>query len=337
MSILITGGAGFIGSHTSVELLDNDEDIIIIDNFSNSNKEVLNRVKQITNKDFKFYEGDILDKELLRKIFKENKIEAVIHFASLKSVNESIKEPINYYNNNVNGTLSLLEIMQEFNVKNLIFSSSAVIYGDTEEYPIKETSKPGEAFCPYGRTKAMNEEILKDLYVSDNSWNIVILRYFNPIGAHETGLIGEDPKGIPNNLLPYISKVALGNLDYLSVFGNDYDTPDGTGIRDYIHVVDLAKGHLKALEKLKDKVGLNIYNLGTGRGYSVLEVIKAFEQANNLKIDYKFLPRREGDIAISYCDTSKAEQELGWKAEKSLEEMCKDIWNWQVKNPNGYL
>lgn len=333
MAVLVTGGLGYIGSHIVVELLDKNEDVIVIDNLSNSSKKVLEQIKEINPKPVKFYQGDILDKKILDKIFKENNIDSVIHLAGLKSVNESINKPLYYYDNNVNGTINLLDSMNENGVKKLIFSSSATVYGNSKNYPITEEEPKGEIFSPYGKTKDVIEEILKDLYTSDNKWNITILRYFNPIGAHSSGLIGENPKGIPNNLFPYLTQVAVGNLDFLNVFGNDYNTPDGTGIRDYIHVVDLAKGHLKALDNLNN--GLKIYNLGTGKGTSVLEVIEAFEKSNNIKIDYKIKPRREGDIEVSYCDASKALKELNWKAEKNIEDMCKDAWRWQLNYPDG--
>lgn len=335
MAILVTGGAGYIGSHTCVEFLDNNEDVVIIDNLCNSNIESLKRVEIITKKVVKYYIDDILDKNALRKIFSENKIEAVIHFAGLKAVGESVSIPLEYYHNNINGTLALIDIMKEFNCKNLVFSSSATVYGDSEIIPIPEDA-PLSATNPYGRTKLFIEYILKDLYKSDNEWNIAILRYFNPIGAHSSGLIGEDPNGVPNNLMPFITQVAVGKLDYLRVFGNDYNTHDGTGVRDFIHVCDLAHGHLCALNKLREKPGLVIYNLGTGNGYSVLDMVKTFEQVNSVKIPYKVIDRRPGDIAVCYADASKAEREMGFKTVKSLNDMCRDSWNWQSKNPNGY-
>ena len=329
MAILLPGGAGFIGSHTAVELLNAGKEIIILDNFSNSKPEVLDSIKKITGKDFKFYEVDYLDKEKLEKVFKENEIEAVLNFAGYKAVGESVKKPLEYYTNNISGALVLLETMKKYNVKKFIFSSSATVYGDPEIIPITEECKTGGTTNPYGTTKLFIEQILKDLYKSDNSWDICILRYFNPVGAHESGLIGEEPQGIPNNLMPYIVRVASGQLKELSVFGNDYPTPDGTGVRDYIHVLDLAKGHVKALEKLeKEQKGLYIYNLGTGKGYSVLDMVKAFEQATGKKVPYKIAPRREGDIAMCYADPKKAKKELGWTAEKTLEGMCKDSWNY---------
>ena len=333
MAILLPGGAGFIGSHTAIELLNAGKDIIIIDNFSNSKPEVLESIKKITGKDFKFYEMDYLDNQKLEKVFQENKIEAVLNFAGFKAVGESVKKPIEYYKNNISGALVLLETMKKHNVKKFIFSSSATVYGDPEQIPITEDCKTGGTTNPYGTTKLFIEQILKDIYASDNSWDICILRYFNPIGAHESGLIGEEPQGIPNNLMPYIVRVADGQLKELSVFGNDYPTPDGTGVRDYIHVVDLAKGHVKALEKLeKEQKGLFIYNLGTGKGYSVLDMVKAFETATGKKVPYKIAPRREGDIATCYADPKRAKEELGWSAEKTLEDMCKDSWNYIITN-----
>ena len=335
MSVLVTGGAGYIGSHTVVELLKNNREVIIVDNFSNSKPEMLEKIKKITNKDFKFYEMDYADKEKMDKVFTENNIEAVIHFAGYKAVGESVEKPIEYYTNNVAGTLSLLNIMKNHNVKTIIFSSSATVYGDAEIVPLTEECKVGGTTNPYGTTKLYIEQILKDVYKSDNTWNICLLRYFNPVGSHESGLIGEEPQGRPNNLMPYIVRVASGELEELSVFGNDYDTPDGTGVRDYIHVVDLAKGHLKALEKLeKEKTGMYIYNLGTGTGYSVLDMVKAFETATGKKVKYKIVERRAGDIATCYSDPEKAKKELGWKAEKTLEDMCKDSWKY-IQNQNN--
>ncbi len=329
MSILVTGGAGFIGSHTVVELLKKDEDLIIVDNFINSKPEVLDRVKEITKKDFKFYEVDLLDEEKLENVFKQNNIEAVIHFAGLKAVGESVEKPIEYYHNNITGTLVLLKLMKKYNCKKIIFSSSATVYGTPKEVPIKEDF-PLSTTNPYGSTKLMIEQILKDVCISDKDFCAILLRYFNPIGAHKSGLIGEEPNGIPNNLMPYINKVAKGELDHLSVFGDDYDTVDGTGVRDYIHVVDLAKGHVKALEKARKMVGAEAYNLGTGNGYSVLEIVKAFENATGVKVKYEITARRPGDIGECYADPSKALKELGWKAEKTLEEMCKDSWNFTI-------
>ena len=335
MAILVTGGAGYIGSHTSVELLNAGYEIIIVDNFSNSKPESLKRVQEITGKTLKFYELDILDKAALEKVFSENKIEAVIHFAGLKAVGESVQMPISYYHNNITGTLILCEVMKKFNVKKMVFSSSATVYGMPKTVPISEDF-PLSATNPYGRTKLMIEEILQDVYVSDNEWSVALLRYFNPIGAHESGRIGEDPNGIPNNLMPYITQVAVGKREKLGVFGNDYDTHDGTGVRDYIHVVDLAKGHLKALEKVSNTTGIEAYNLGTGVGYSVLDVVKNFEKATNKEIPYAILDRRPGDIAKCYADPTKAKTALNWSAEKGIEEMCGDSWRWQVNNPNGY-
>lgn len=332
MSILVTGGTGYIGSHTTVELLQYGKDVIIVDDLSNSKIEVLDAIEKITGKRPKFYETNYLDKEELRKIFNENNIEMVINFAGFKAVGESVANPLMYYHNNVGGAINLLEVMQEFKIKNFIFSSSATVYGVPQTIPITEDCKIGGTTNPYGTSKYMIEKILNDLYTSDNSWNICILRYFNPIGAHESGLIGENPKGIPNNLMPYIAKVANGELECLSVYGNDYNTKDGTGVRDYIHVVDLAKGHIKAMEKLeKESSGLYIYNLGTGMGYSVLELIESFEKENNVKVNYKIVDRRPGDIAICYASPTKASKELNWKAEKQIADMCRDSWNY-IKN-----
>ena len=329
MAILLPGGAGYIGSHTAVELLNEGKEIVIIDNFSNSKPEVLDKIKQITGKDFKFYEMDYSNKEELNKVFTENKIDAVLNFAGYKAVGESVKKPIEYYMNNISGALVLLDVMRAHNCKKFIFSSSATVYGDPATVPITEEFPTGGTTNPYGTTKLFIEQILKDIYNSDNSWDICILRYFNPVGAHESGLIGEEPQGIPNNLMPYVARVAAGILPELSVFGNDYDTPDGTGVRDYIHVVDLAKGHVKALEKLdKEHVGLFIYNLGTGTGYSVLDMVKAFEKATGKEVKYKIAPRRSGDIAKCYADPAKAKIELGWVAEKNLDDMCKDSWHY---------
>ena len=328
--ILVTGGAGYIGTHTCVELLNKGEEVVVLDNFSNSNPQALENVKKITGKDLKFYQGDMIDRNILEKIFTENDIEAVIDFAAYKAVGESVQKPVEYYTNNVSTVLVLLDEMKKHNVKTLVFSSSATVYGDPEVVPITEECKVGGTTNPYGTSKLMVEQILKDLYKSDNEWNIAILRYFNPVGAHESGLIGEDPKGIPANLMPYIQKVAAGKLKELSVFGNDYDTKDGTGVRDYIHVVDLAIGHIKALDKLrKDKMGMHIYNLGTGVGYSVLDMVNAFEKANNIKVPYKIAPRRAGDIAMCYSDPKKAKEELGFEATRTLEDMCRDSWNFE--------
>lgn len=329
MSILVTGGAGYIGSHTVVELLDEGREVVIIDNFSNSRPEVLEKIKEITKKEFKFYEINYLDRKALEKVFEENEIEAVMNFAGYKAVGESVQKPLEYYENNISGALVLLQTMQKYNVKKFIFSSSATVYGNPEIIPITEECKTGGTTNPYGTTKFYIEQILQDLYKSDNSWDIAILRYFNPVGAHESGLIGEEPQGIPNNLMPYVVRVASGQLEQLSVFGNDYNTPDGTGVRDYIHVVDLAKGHIKALEKLeKENKGIYIYNLGTGTGYSVLEMIKAFEETTGMPVRYKIAPRRPGDIATCYSNPEKAKKELGWEATKTLKDMCQDSWRY---------
>ena len=333
MSILVTGGAGFIGSHTTVELLKAGREIVMIDNFSNSKPEVLEQIKKITGKDFKFYEIDYLDRKALEKVFEENNIEAVLNFAGYKAVGESVRKPLEYYENNISGAIVLLETMRKYNVKKFIFSSSATVYGEPERIPLTEDCKIGGTTNPYGTSKLFIEQILKDLYASDNSWDICILRYFNPVGAHESGLIGEEPQGIPNNLMPYVVRVASGELKELSIFGNDYDTPDGTGVRDYIHVVDLAKGHLAALNKLdKEGKGLYIYNLGTGTGYSVLDMVKSFEEITGKKVPYKITQRRPGDIATCYSDTKKAKEELGWEAKKGIKEMCEDSWNFIQKN-----
>ncbi len=332
MKILVTGGNGYIGSHTCVELLNSGYEVIVLDNLSNSKIEVLDKIKTITGKEVKFYEGNMIDKNILEKIFTENDIDAVIDFAAYKSVGESVQKPIEYYTNNVATVLVLLDVMKKHNCKNIVFSSSATVYGNPKQIPITEECETGGTTNPYGTSKLFVEQILKDLYHSDNEWNIVILRYFNPIGAHESGLIGEEPNGIPANLLPYISKVANGKLECLSVFGNDYDTKDGTGVRDYIHVVDLAKGHIKAIEKISHDKGLFIYNLGTGVGYSVLDIINAFERTNHVKIKYKIAPRRPGDIATCYSDPTKALKELGFKTTKTIDDMCKDAWNYEQKN-----
>ena len=335
MAILVTGGAGYIGSHTLVEMLNTGYDIVVIDNLDNSSKESLYRVEKITGKKVKFYENDVRDKDALRKIFTENKIEAVIHFAGLKAVGESVREPIRYYSNNLESTLSLIEVMTEFDVKKIVFSSSATVYGVAKEMPLKE-GMPTGAINPYGRTKLFIEEILRDLYVSDDSWSIALLRYFNPIGAHESGTIGEDPKGIPNNLMPYISQVAVGKLEKLHVFGNDYNTVDGTGVRDYIHVVDLALGHVKAVDWALKNKGCEEINLGTGNGTSVLELRNAFVKASGVEVPYVIDPRRPGDPDEVYADASKAEKLLGWKAERNIDKMCEDTWRWQSSNPKGY-
>ena len=336
MKILVTGGAGYIGSHTCVELLNNDYEVVVVDNLCNSSQESLNRVKTITGKSVTFYQQNILDEKALSQIFSEHQIDAVIHFAGLKAVGESVEIPLEYYQNNLSGTFVLFKVMRDFNVKNFVFSSSATVYGDPHTVPIKEDF-PLSATNPYGRSKLIIEEVSHDLYLADNSWNIALLRYFNPVGAHKSGLIGEDPNGIPNNLIPYIAQVAIGKREKLSVFGGDYDTPDGTGVRDYIHVVDLAKGHIKALEKLTSNPGVVTYNLGTGQGYSVLEMLKAIEKASNKHIPYQIVERRAGDIASCYADPGFAEQEIGWKAECGLNEMAEDTWHWQSKNPEGYL
>lgn len=336
MAILVTGGAGFIGSHTCVELLNAGYQVVVVDNLSNSSEESIRRVERITGKKITFYQEDILDREALGKIFDREPISSVIHFAGLKAVGESVAKPLEYYYNNIAGTLILCGIMREHGVKDIVFSSSATVYGDPAFIPITEECPKGEITNPYGRTKSMLEQILTDLHTADPEWNVILLRYFNPIGAHKSGLIGEDPKGIPNNLVPYITQVAVGKIDYLRVFGDDYETHDGTGVRDYIHVTDLAAGHVKAVEKLEDKEGVSIYNLGTGIGYSVLDMVKAFEKVVGHPIPYKILPRRPGDIAVCYSDASKAERELGWQAERGLDEMCEDSWRWQSGNPNGY-
>lgn len=336
MAILVTGGAGYIGSHTCVELVQAGHELIVIDNFSNSNPESLRRVEEVTGKKIKFYEIDLLNRTGLENVFNENQIQAVIHFAGLKAVGESVTIPLDYYHNNITGTLTLCEVMMSYGVKNLVFSSSATVYGVPELVPILENS-PTRATNPYGRTKLMIEEILRDVYESDNNWSIALLRYFNPIGAHQSGRMGEDPSGIPNNIMPYITQVAVGKLKELNVFGNDYPTIDGTGVRDYIHVVDLAKGHIKALEKVIDSTGVDAYNLGTGIGFSVLELVSAFERVSGINLPYKIVNRRPGDIAVCYADPSKAKLALGWIAEKGIEEMCRDSWRWQKNNPNGYI
>ena len=334
MSVLVTGGAGYIGSHTVIELLNSGRDVVIVDDFSNSNKEVLESIKKITGKDFKFYEINYLDKEKLENVFKENDIDSVINFAGFKAVGESVKKPLEYYENNIGGAINVLEMMKKYNVKKFLFSSSATVYGNPEKVPITEDQKTGGTTNPYGTTKLYIEQILKDLYVADDSFDICILRYFNPIGAHESGLIGEEPNGVPNNLMPYVVRVACGQLEELSIFGNDYDTPDGTGVRDYIHVVDLAKGHIAALNKLdREPHGLFIYNLGTGHGYSVLDIVKNFEEATGKTVKYKIAPRREGDIATCYSDPTKAKEELGWEAKYDIKDMCRDSWHYiEMKN-----
>lgn len=336
MAILVTGGAGFIGSHTCVELLNAGYDVVVVDNLYNASEKSLERVEQITGRKVTFYEADILDREALNTIFDKEKIDSVIHFAGLKAVGESVAKPIEYYYNNIAGTLVLCDVMRNHGVKNIVFSSSATVYGDPAFIPITEECPKGQITNPYGQTKGMLEQVLTDIYVSDPEWNVILLRYFNPIGAHKSGMIGEDPKGIPNNLVPYVAQVAIGKREKLGVFGNDYDTPDGTGVRDYIHVVDLAKGHVAAIRKLDEKKGVLIYNLGTGRGYSVLDVVHAFEKACGRTIPYEIKERRPGDIATCYADPAKAKAELGWEAEYGIEEMCEDSWRWQSQNPNGY-
>lgn len=335
MKILVTGGAGYIGSHTCIELLNAGYEVVVLDNLINSSEESLKRVQKLTGKQLTFCNVDLLDLEGVRSVFKQHDFQTVIHFAALKAVGESVKQPLRYYNNNISGTINLCTAMEEAGVKNIVFSSSATVYGDPHKVPITEDF-PLSTTNPYGSTKLMMEMILKDLNIADSSWNIALLRYFNPIGAHKSGEIGEDPNGIPNNLVPYISQVAVGKLKELSVYGNDYPTPDGTGVRDYIHVVDLAIGHVKAVEKLEEKPGVVIYNLGTGRGYSVLEVIDAFKKASGRDIPYKLVDRRPGDVAECYADPALAKNELGWVAEKDIEEMCEDSWRWQSQNPNGF-
>ncbi len=336
MNILVTGGAGYIGSHTCVELLKAGHGVVIVDDLSNSNREAVRRIEELGGKALRFYEASILDREALHAVFTENAVDAVIHFAGFKAVGESVAKPQEYYQNNIGGTLVLLGVMQAHGCRNIIFSSSATVYGEPAEIPITENCPKGVCTNPYGWTKWMIEQILTDMHASDSAWNVVLLRYFNPIGAHPSGRIGEDPRGIPNNLLPYVAQVAIGKLPCLGVFGDDYDTPDGTGVRDYIHVVDLADGHVKALKKLAPGSGVSVYNLGTGNGYSVLQIVAAFEKACGHGIPYEIKPRRPGDIAVNYCDPSKAERELGWKARYGIDEMCADTWRWQSMNPNGY-
>ncbi len=336
MAILVTGGAGYIGSHTCVELLNAGYEVVVLDNLSNSSEKSLERVKELTGKDLVFYKGDILDREILKRIFAEQKIDSCIHFAGLKAVGESVQKPWEYYNNNISGTLTLVDEMRRHGCKNIIISSSSTVYGTPEKVPVTEETPKGVCTNPYGWTKHMLEQILSDVQNADPEWNVILLRYFNPIGAHKSGRIGENPNGIPNNLMPYITQVAVGKLEKLGIFGDDYDTPDGTGVRDYIHVVDLAVGHVKALKKIEEKAGLCIYNLGTGVGYSVLDIVKSFEKATGIKIPYEIKPRRAGDIAMNYADAGKAEKELGWKAENGILEMCADSWNWQKNNPNGF-
>ena len=333
---MVTGGAGYTGSHTCVELLDGGYDVVVVDNLCNSNPKSLLRVQEITGKSLKFYEGDVRDEALLDRIFRENPIDAVIHFAGLKAVGESVAQPWRYYDNNLNATLVLTKVMERFGVKKIIFSSSATVYSEDNEMPLKETGLTGDCRNPYGWTKYMTEQILSGMAYADESWHIVLLRYFNPIGAHESGRMGEDPRGIPNNLMPYITQVAVGRREKLSVFGDDYDTPDGTGVRDYIHVVDLAKGHVAAVKFVAENPGCEVFNLGTGTGYSVLDMVTAFNEANHLEIPYVIAPRRPGDIATCYADPGKSENVLGWKAEKTLQDMCRDAWNWQKNNPKGY-
>ena len=336
MNVLVTGGAGYIGSHTCVELLEAGHQVIVLDNLYNASEEALNRVREITGKPVKFYKGDIADAPLLEKIFEEDKPDVCIHFAGLKAVGESVEKPLEYYQNNIAGTLNLLLVMRKYNMKNMIFSSSATVYGDPAFVPITEECPKGQCTNPYGWTKSMMEQIMTDVQKANPDMNVILLRYFNPVGAHESGRIGEDPKGIPNNLMPYISQVAVGKLEKLGVFGDDYDTPDGTGVRDYIHVVDLAKGHVKAINYIFSNPGLDVINLGTGVGYSVLDMVKAFSKACGKEIPYEIKPRRAGDIAMCYADPAKAARVLGWKAEKGLDEMCADTWRWQSQNPNGY-
>lgn len=336
MNILLTGGAGYIGSHTIIELDKAGHSVVVVDNLVNSNPESLRRVSKIIGKEIPFREVDVRDKENLSKVFEENKIDAVIHFAGLKAVGESVSKPLEYYHNNMTGTFILLDVMRQHGCKNIIFSSSATVYGDPAIIPITEDCPKGHCTNPYGQTKSMLEEVLMDVQKADKEWNVVLLRYFNPIGAHQSGMIGENPNGIPNNLMPYITQTAVGIRKELGVFGNDYDTPDGTGVRDYIHVCDLASGHVAALKAIENKCGLAVYNLGTGHGYSVLDVVKAFEKVNGVKVPYSIKPRRPGDIATCYCNPSKAKAELGWEAKYGIEDMCRDSWNWQKKNPQGY-
>jgi len=336
MAVLVTGGAGFIGSHTVVELQNAGYDVVVIDNLANSSEKSLERVEAITGKKVPFYKVDILDREGLNAVFEKENIDSCIHFAGLKAVGESVQKPWEYYQNNIAGTLTLVDVMRQHGVKNIIFSSSATVYGDPAQIPITEQCPKGQCTNPYGWTKSMLEQILSDIQKADNEWNVILLRYFNPIGAHKSGTIGENPNGIPNNLMPYITQVAVGKLKELGVFGDDYDTPDGTGVRDYIHVVDLAIGHVKALKKIEEKAGLKVYNLGTGHGYSVLDIVKNFEAATGVAIPYSIKERRPGDIATCYADASLAHEELGWDAQYGIKEMCEDSWRWQSTNPNGY-
>ena len=336
MNVLVTGGAGYIGSHTCLELLECGYGVVVVDNLCNSNPESLNRVRALTGKEIKFYEGDVRDEALLRKIFAENEIGCVIHFAGLKAVGESVAKPWEYYDNNLNSTLVLTKVMKEVGMKKIIFSSSATVYTGDNEMPLRETSRTGYCTNPYGWTKYMTEQILSGMATAEPDWSICLLRYFNPIGAHKSGMIGEDPRGIPNNLMPYVTQVAIGRREKLSVFGNDYDTPDGTGVRDYIHVVDLAKGHVAAVKFVAENTGCDVFNLGTGTGYSVLDMVNTFQEVNNVKVPYVIVDRRPGDLATCYADPAKSAEKLGWKAEKNLADMCRDAWNWQSKNPMGY-
>ena len=336
MKVLVTGGAGYIGSHTCVELMESGHDVVVVDNLCNSNPKSLERVEALTGKRLKFYQGDVRDEALLRRIFAENEISSVIHFAGLKAVGESVAQPWRYYDNNLNSTLVLTKVMADVGVKSIIFSSSATVYSGDNEMPLRETSRTGGCTNPYGWTKYMTEQILSGMAHADPAWSVVLLRYFNPIGAHESGMLGEDPRGIPNNLMPYITQVAIGRRDHLSVFGSDYDTPDGTGVRDYIHVVDLAKGHVAAVKYAGSHTGCEVFNLGTGVGYSVLDMVKTFQEVNGVPIPYQIVDRRPGDLPVCYADPSKSAEVLGWKAEKNLRDMCRDSWNWQSRNPMGY-
>ena len=337
MNVLVTGGAGYIGSHTCVELLESGHDVVVVDNLCNSNAKSLERVEALTGKSVKFYQGDVRDEALLRRIFAENEISSVIHFAGLKAVGESVAQPWRYYDNNLNSTLVLTKVMTDVGVKSIIFSSSATVYSGDNEMPLRETSRTGGCTNPYGWTKYMTEQILSGMAHADPAWSVVLLRYFNPIGAHESGMIGEDPRGVPNNLMPYITQVAVGRREKLSVFGNDYDTPDGTGVRDYIHVVDLAKGHVAAVKYAAEHTGCEVFNLGTGVGYSVLDMVRTFQEVNGVPIPYRIVDRRPGDLPVCYADPGKSAEKLGWKAEKNLRDMCRDSWNWQSRNPMGYV
>ena len=336
MNILLCGGAGYIGSHTIIELDKAGHNVVVVDNLVNSNHKALERVGKIIGKEIKFYKADVRDRQAMTKIFEENQLDAAIHFAGLKAVGESVAKPLEYYENNMNATFVLLDVMRQHGCKNIIFSSSATVYGDPAIIPITEECPKGQCTNPYGQTKSMLEQVMMDVQKADPEWNVVLLRYFNPIGAHPSGTIGENPNGIPNNLMPYITQTAVGKRQELGIFGNDYPTPDGTGVRDYIHVCDLAAGHVAALKAIQKNCGLGIYNLGTGHGYSVLDVVNAFQKVNGVKVPYVFKPRRPGDIATCYCNPAKAEAELGWKAQFGIEEMCRDSWNWQKNNPNGY-